>query len=249
MRAAARRHRPRVELVPARRLHLHRARGGSARTRSTSRCASARARRDRRAAARSRWSARSRRSSCTRTSAARPAIDAHPRRSPRRRSATRATRPSSCGARKQRSGLEIEVLTREAGGPLRLPGGGQLDDARRRRRARPRRRLDAAHARARTATRRDARSWPLGAVRMTERFLQRRARQEQADQGAARARGGRARGRAVARRGRPAGRHRRHGPQPRGGRAARRRAAVLRRPGLPDHARRARRADRRRSRR
>ena len=57
------------------------------------------------------------------------------------------------------------------GGALRLPGGGQLDDARRRRRARPRRRLDAAHARRRSRRARDARSWPLGAVRMTERFL------------------------------------------------------------------------------
>ncbi len=38
-----------------------------------------------------------------------------------------------------------------AGGALRLPGGGQLDDARRRLRARPRRRLDAARRRGRTA--------------------------------------------------------------------------------------------------
>ena len=39
------------------------------------------------------------------------------------------------------------------GGPLRLPGRGQLDDAGRRRRARPRRRLDAAHPRRRAGSR------------------------------------------------------------------------------------------------
>ena len=39
------------------------------------------------------------------------------------------------------------------GGPLRLPRGGQLDDALRRRRARPRRRLDAADPRRGAATR------------------------------------------------------------------------------------------------
>ena len=42
--------------------------------------------------------------------------------------------------------------------------------------------------RARTGAARDARSWPLGAVRMTERFLPERAGQAQAAQGAARAR-------------------------------------------------------------
>ena len=47
-------------------------------------------------------------------------------------------------AARERSGLEIEVLSPRGGGALRLPRGGQLDDARRRRRARPRRRLAAA---------------------------------------------------------------------------------------------------------
>ena len=91
----------------------------------------------------------------------------------------------------------------------------------------------------------DARSWPLGAVRMTERFLPdpEKARRKQIkalrEHVAARDRGG-----AVGGRGRAADRDRRHGPQPGRGGAARRRAAVLRHPGLPDHARRAGRADR-----
>ena len=77
-------------------------------------------------------------------------------------------------------------------GALRLPGGGQLDDARRRRRARPRRRLDAAHPRRGP---RGARR-PLVAARRGahDRALPvRRQRQAQAAQGAARARGGGAR--------------------------------------------------------
>ena len=118
---------------------------------------------------RRRWSARSRRSSCTRTSARRPGS----RRSgpsPPRRSATRPTRPSSSSARCERSGLSVEVLSGEAearygylaainsttlsqGVVLDLGGGSmQLTRVEEREAA-------------------DARSWPLGAVRMTERFL------------------------------------------------------------------------------
>ncbi len=56
-------------------------------------------------------------------------------------------------AARERSGLEVEVLPGRGRGALRLPGRGQLDDAARRRRAGPRRRLDAAHARGRRARR------------------------------------------------------------------------------------------------
>ena len=118
------------------------------------------------------------------------------------------------------------------GGVLRLPRGGQLDDADRRRGARPRRRLDAAHPR----------RGPQGAGhvlvaarrRAHDRALPRpRAGQAQAPEGAARAHREVARGCAVARRRRRAGRHRRHGPQPRRGGRDGRGAALVRRPGLP----------------
>ena len=91
---------------------------------------------------------------------------------------------------------------------------------------------------------RDARSWPLGAVRMTERFLagdkvkgkQLKALRahicdELATAGWLNDAG---EGRRAARR------HRRHGAQPRGGGGDRGRQALVRRPGLP--ARRARRS-------
>ena len=104
-------------------------------------------------------------------------------------------------AARERSGLEVEVLPGPSRGALRLPGGGELDDAVRRRRAGPGRRLDAAHPRGATALAVDARSWPLGAVRMTERFA---PGQEEAHRGAARARRDRARERRLARRGRAA---------------------------------------------
>ena len=85
-----------------------------------------------------------------------------------------------------------------------------------------------------TGGRVDARSWPLGAVRMTERFLRQGAGQAQAAQGAARARARRARGarRGSARRG---GRLAGIGGTVRNLAAAAElaeRAAVLRRPGL-----------------
>ena len=90
-------------------------------------------------------------------------------------------------------------------------------------------------------------SWRLGAVRMTERFLPgRRAGEHQAGRAAARTRRAQARGRAMARHARPADRRRRRDDaQPRRGRPARARAAVVRRPGLRDRARGARRARRR----
>ena len=75
------------------------------------------------------------------------------------------------------------------GGALRLPRGGQLDDARRRRRARPRRRLDAAHAACEGRARR-RHALVAARRRAHDRALPaRRARQGQAAQGAARARG------------------------------------------------------------
>ena len=49
----------------------------------------------------------------------------------------------------RRAALDVQVLSTRGGGLLRLPRGGQLDHADRRRRARPRRRLDAADARRR----------------------------------------------------------------------------------------------------
>ena len=131
------------------------------------------------------------------------------------------------------------------GGVLRLPGGGQLDDAERRRGARPRRRLDAAHPR--RGPQGDRHALVAARRRAHDRALPRpRARQAQAAEGAARAHRRLARGRAVAERRRRAGRHRRHGPQPgRRGRAGRG-AAVVRRPGLPAAQGGARRAGRRR---
>ena len=77
-----------------------------------------------------------------------------PRREQRRR--------TSCERARERSGLPIRVLSREAGGALRLPRGGQLDDARRRLRARPRRRLAAARARRRAPRASRSGSWRAG---------------------------------------------------------------------------------------
>ena len=56
-------------------------------------------------------------------------------------------------ARARASGLPIRVLSPRGGGALRLPRRGELDDAVRRRRARPRRRLHAARPRRRAAGR------------------------------------------------------------------------------------------------
>ena len=71
---------------------------------------------------------------------------------------------------RERTGLPVRVLSPRGGGPLRLSRRSELDDARRRRRARPRRRHPPARARA-SAGANEFGSWPLGAVRMTERFL------------------------------------------------------------------------------
>ena len=145
-------------------------------------------------------------------------------------------------AARERTGLEVRVLSREeearygylaavnsttlADGVALDLGGGSMQLMR----------VEAGWHR--------RRSWPLGAVRMTERFLPRRAREGQAGQGAARARRRAARRGEVARARRAAGGRRRHGPQPRLGGGDRGRAAVLRRAGLLDHARGARRARR-----
>ena len=152
---AARRRRPRVELVPPRRVHrgrrlveAHRRdlRGGAHRRGPG---------RDGRAGRGAAWRARRRRSRSSRTSAAASGsspsdVDAgRDERDPRRR---RTPASSSTRARGGERPARPRALAR-GGGPLRLPGGGQLDDAGRRRRARPRRRLDAARARRRAATR------------------------------------------------------------------------------------------------
>ena len=142
--------------------------GGSARTRSTRPCGSAKAWRAPARCSRSRWSGRWRPWSSTPTSARRPG-STRSARSPRRRSATRPTRRSSCRLARERSGLEVEVLpgpaearygylaavnstTLRDGVVLDLGGGS----------------MQLTRVVDRLAD--DARSWPLGAVRMTERF-------------------------------------------------------------------------------
>ena len=150
---AARGDRSRLELVPAGRVHGRRGLVEAHRRDLRAGAHRRGADRHRQRSARSRSSARSRRSTCSPTSAARAAsaasaVDAV---------ATSAIRDAENAeelprrARASASALPIRVLSREAGGALRLPGGGQLDDAHRRLRARPRRRLDAARARRRAA--------------------------------------------------------------------------------------------------
>ena len=148
---------------------------------------------------------------------------------------------------RKRSGLEIEVLSPEDearygylaavnsttlsdGVALDLGGGS----------------LQLTHVEERHA--RDARSWPLGAVRMTERFLAGESvkrKQLKALRAHISRRAGlgglaqrRGRGRRAPRR------HRRHGAQPRGRGGDRGRQAVVRRPGLRARAQGARRARR-----
>ena len=142
----------------------------------------------------SRWSGRSRRSTCSPTSAARPASTTCGR-SPPRRSATPRTRRTSCERRASARGCEIEVLAREEEARYGYLAAVNSTTLVRRRRARHRRRLDAARPTSPGRHARDARSWRLGAVRMTERFLAGEKRQAQAAQGAARARRRRARAR------------------------------------------------------
>ena len=116
-RVSARRHRLRVELVPSRRLHLHRHAGGSARTRSTRPCASAKGWRRPASCSRSRWSARWRRSSSTPTSATATGIEQirpvatsairdasnQPDVPRRRRASARGSRSRCCRARRRRA--------------------------------------------------------------------------------------------------------------------------------------------------
>ena len=203
---SARRHRLRVELVPARRLHLHRhvveAHGRDPRGRARRRGPG----RDRRAAA----GADGARAGDARALRALLPRDRDRRRSarwPRRRSATRPTRRSSSSAARERSGLEVEVLPGRGGGALRLPRGGQLDDAVATASCST---SAAARCSSRASTDReaaDARSWPLGAVRMTERFLPDGGKAKRKQIKALREHvAARARARAVARRGRAADR-------------------------------------------
>ena len=158
-------------------------------------------------------------------------------RSRRARSATPPTATTSSTRARGRRACASRVLVARGGGALRLPRGGQLDDAGRRRRARPRRRLDAARPRRRPAR---ARARLVAARRgADDRALPRRRRARpsasssttlrDARRGAssraplaARSRGARLVG------------DRRHGAQPRGRRPARGRAARVRRPGLRD---------------
>ena len=239
-------HRPRVELVPPRRVHVGQARRprlvaahgrdlrGGARRR--------RARRRRRAAARA-DGAGARDDRAVRALLPR---DRDRRRPPRRHLGDpRRHQPEGLPAPgAQALGARDRGALARGGGPLRLSRRGQLDDALRRRRARPRRRLDAADPRRGAPGARR----PLVAARRGphDRALPgRRQRQAQAAQGAARAHLRRAGDGGLAQRGRrgrraPRG-HRRHGAQPRGRGGDRRRQAVLRRPGLPARAHGARR--------
>ena len=163
-------------------------------------------------------------------------------RSRRARSATRRNQAGVPRARRARDRPRRSACSpSEEEALLRLPRRGELDDARRRRRARPRRRLAAARRGPRAATPAALGSWPLGAVRMTEHFLpdgddRRRKKQRKA-----------LRAHVVEtlerdapwlpRAGRPARRHRRHGAQPRGRRPGRGRPAVVGVQGFVDHAR------------
>ncbi len=177
-----------------------------------------------------RWSARSDDArGCTRTSARRRG-STRSAPSPPRRSATRPTRRSSSPRRAsvRARGSRCSPARR---GALRVPRRGEHDDAGRRRRPGPRRRLDAAHPRGRPA--RGRRALVAARRRAHDRALQ--PGQEEADGSAARAHRRRARERHLARRGRAARRRRRHGPQPRRRRAARGRHAVLRHSGLSGH--------------
>ena len=220
--------------------------GGSAPTRSTRPCASAQGLgRDGRAQ--------------RGADAARPADDRGvraflPRRpasptcapSPRARSATRQPRRASLDRARERAGLPVRVLstaeealygflaavnsTTIADGAVLDLGGGSLQLVRV----------------ARAPARASSRSWPLGAVRMTERFLP----DGDAAQASSSRRCARTCSRSSAPRrwlaaaGRPARRHRRHGAQPGLRRAARARAAAYRGAGLRHHARGSRRARR-----
>ncbi len=183
--AAARRHRSRVELVPPRRLHLHR-RLVEAHRRDLRVGARGRAPGDRRAAPARADAARARDD--------RPVRPLLPRDGHRAGAAAgdlgdpRGVEPQGVRARRpQARRAGCRGAHARAGGPLRLPRRRQLDHADRRRRARHRRRLDAAHARRRSRL--------AGCALLAARrgrhdgaLPRRRARQAQAPQGAAGAR-------------------------------------------------------------
>ena len=132
-RNAAPRSRPRLQLVPARRASPRRSAGGSARTRSTRPCASARAWRRRRAR---RGGDRARAGGDRGLRALLRAPRARARR--RRRSGDerdprRARTRRVPGAGRAATGLPVRVLSPGGGGALRLPRRRELDDAGRRR--------------------------------------------------------------------------------------------------------------------
>ena len=149
-------------------------------------------------------------------------------RDPRRRERRRASWPCA-----RRSGLPIRVLSREQEARYGYLAAVNSTTLERRLRARPRRRLAAARAR-RRAMARSSGSWPLGTVRMSERFLpangpaKRRQLEELREHVAAALADA-----AWLSDARPSGtaapgRHRRHRAQPRRGRPARGGAAVQR---------------------
>ena len=118
-----------------------------------------------------RSSARSRRWRCSRATAM-PAASSARRStpSPRARSATPPTAPGCSALARELTGFDIRVLTVEEEARYGHLAAVNTTGARRRRGARPRWRQPAARARARPP-RRGVDSWPLGAVRVTERLL------------------------------------------------------------------------------
>ena len=230
--SAARRHRSRVELVPPRRLHLHR-RLVEAHRRDLRVGARRRAPGDRRAApARADASARSRRSTCSPTSAARRASSGcgrwRPRRSARRRTARRSCAPrasapgwmSRCSraSEEARYGyLAVVNSTTLADGVALDIGGGSMQLTRVVDRPRGMR----APGGSARSSRRSASSPPSASSPSTSRRC------------GSTCAGSWPRRSGWASRTASAGRDRRDGAQPRGGRDARARAALVRRPGLP----------------
>ena len=225
--APARRHRPRVELVPPRRLHRPRDGWWKRTDEIYEPVRIGEGQEDGRAAAARADGARAGDDRAVRALLPRDGDRAASGRSRRRRSARRRTARTSCARRASAPGSTVQVLPREeearygylaavnsttlADGVALDIGGGSMQ---------------LTHVADRRA--RDARSWRLGAVVMTERFLADATASSQAAQGAARARPRRARAAPLARRDQgAAGRGRRHRPQPRGRGDARRGAAAF----------------------
>ena len=92
-------------------------------------------------------------------------------RSRRARSATPTNADEFLDRARPRPACAVRVLSREEEARYGYLAAVNSTTLVRRRRARPRRRLDAARARRQRGSRRELDSWPLGAVRMTERFL------------------------------------------------------------------------------